>query len=204
MAPAPGQRAKPLAVLTGHQDGADGVCSTHRQGERGSGEDGRTDGRTDAHLQRKRRWEARPECKPASRTTCALALSPPGRTDRQTDSSSPGLVQSPKQSAAARHIPANPGPALVPAAEATESPASPCVPFRSTAATMRGSGRPQPAPTSLFSGKAPSALPTDPGFGKSPLRSRLPEPPLCRRDGRRLRRDAPGAQYQGSARCCWL
>lgn len=117
MAPAPGRQAKPSAVLpTGHRDRADGVCGTQPQGEcpqfwsqpcPGRRQLGaRTDRQTNAHLQRRRRWEARLSAN-LLRARPAHQRSVP--QDGQTCSSSPGLVQSPEQGTAARHVLAKPG-----------------------------------------------------------------------------------------------
>lgn len=137
------------------------------------------------------------ECKPASRMTCAPAQSP--RTDGQTDSSSPGLVQSPKQGTAARHIPA-----LAPAAKGTESPASPTRP-----SPQHSSHR-----TRIWVSTACSNLllyqqsPFGSSYGSRvwKITVEVPAPPATAVPrGRTLALpQRTGAQYQGSARCCWL
>lgn len=124
------------------------------------------------------------ERKPASCTNCTPALGPPGRTDRQTAAhqgwfSPPNKAQQHGTSQQTWH----------PLSRQLPKPRTPQRPHASLSAAQW--------PTSLFSSKAPSALLMDPGFGKSPLRSRLPEPPLHRGDGCRFRCDAPRVSTRG-------
>lgn len=121
------------------------------------------------------------ERKPASCTNCAPALGPPG----QTDSSSPGLVQSPNR--AQQHG----------TSRQSRHPLLRRLPKPRTPQRAQASLSAAQWPTSLFSSKGPSALLTDPGFGKSPLRSRLPKPPLHCRDGCRFHCNAPRVSTRG-------
>lgn len=127
------------------------------------------------------------ERKPASRTNCAPALGPPG----QTDSRSPGLVQSPKQGTAAWHIPANPAPVFTPAAKATDSQR----PHASLCSTVANLPLLQKSPFSSSYGSRVWKITVEVPAPRATaaLQGRMPVPLRC----------AEG-QYQGSARCCWL
>lgn len=145
----------------------------------------RTDRWTDTHLQHKR-WEVHPSAN-LLHARPVHQLSVP--QDRRTEAVH-GVTQSPKQHGTARLSHWLPKP---------QSPRASLSTGEQPPRTDPGSR--SPAPTSRFSSKAPPALHMDPGFGKTT--AEVPAPPVPRGRTPALPRCA-GAQYQGSARCCWL